>query len=82
MTVLPKKVFPHPTLAWSVVSELEEDPKECQCEIKCLVPVCGLASLKPVPSSGNRLCLAGCPDDSVTVLLPPHLGSQRPESGL
>lgn len=43
MTVLPKKVFPHPTLAWSVVSELEEDPKECQCEIKCLVPVCGLA---------------------------------------
>lgn len=26
-----------------MVSELEEDPKECQCEIKCLVPVCGLA---------------------------------------
>lgn len=41
MTVLPKKVFPPPPLAWSVVSKLEEDPAGVfKCEIKCLGCTC------------------------------------------
>ena len=48
-TVLPEEVFPlphpppptNPTLAWSVVSKLEEDPMGvCKCEIKCLGCTC------------------------------------------